>query len=179
MADPTPPDLSQQQARPQSPAVFLNTVAGLPPPASESNLGDDGGAALYLGWGRTTHYVWDYGLRGQPPAAPSGAALVDFARLHAGSCVKTVTVVATRLGAKPALPSQTIVAAGSRRKASGRDDYPAPRLRLLGKVAKSCARASPASAMMVRWAAWARNPHGWEGGHDPGTRLCSRPRLGR
>jgi hypothetical protein len=75
---------------------------GVQLPPSLQSLRD--GGESYLGYGCVVTYDFDYGLAGQTPAGPKGVP-TKLVRRHGGTCVKTVNVVATRLGQKPQLPA--------------------------------------------------------------------------
>jgi len=88
----------------EPPAVSFQTV-------SDYNVLPDIGnivsspTTFYLNYGITIDYQFDFGLRDQPLAAPSRAALVDFVRIHTGKCRKIVTVMGTTAGTLPPIPS--------------------------------------------------------------------------
>jgi hypothetical protein len=59
----------------------------------------------YEGYGCQINYATDFGLVGQPVAAPFRSLPTDFVRLHTGCCLKVVTMAATRVLAMPQVPT--------------------------------------------------------------------------
>jgi hypothetical protein len=98
---PPPPAANGQPAQASS---GIGSQQGVQPPSSLQSLRD--GGETYLGYGCVVTYDFDFGLVGQALAGPKGVP-TKLVRRHAGTCVKTVNVVATRLGQKPQLPAFT------------------------------------------------------------------------
>jgi hypothetical protein len=59
---------------------------------------------IYHSWGCQSEYVWDYGYRGSPLAAPRRSKKVAVWRVHTGMCYRVVTWAAQSFNGQPPLP---------------------------------------------------------------------------
>ncbi len=79
------------------------TVKVLPPPPNVGLIGTD--EASYLGYGISIVYSGQTGIFPQPLAAAALSWPTQMIRTDTGFGFKTITAVATRIGAKPVMPS--------------------------------------------------------------------------